>query len=148
MYDSAGREYGASVDGDVAGHFDTIAQHARAGDDAVMSDMCFGHNEASVAYACAAFFGYAAVDNDLFADDVVVAYVAKCFLAFPTKVLGVGADDGSLIDFVVFAHACAADNAGIRHYGASVADDNVFVDVRKGVDGDAFAYFGVGVNVR
>ena len=147
VYDGAGREYGAGVDGDVSGHFDAVAQHAGAYDVAVVSDVSLGHNEAPVAYTCTAFFGDTAVDDDLFADDIVVAYVAVSFLALPTEVLGVGADDGTLVDFVVFAHASTADDACIRHNGASVADDNVFVDVRKGMDGDAFAYFGVGVYV-
>lgn len=146
--DDAGREYGAGVDGDVSGHLDAVAQHTGSHDVAVVSDVCFGQDKATVAYACAAFFGDAAVDDYLFADDIIVTYVAVCLLAFPTEVLGVGADDGSLVDFVVFAHTGAANDAGVGHNGASVADFNICVDVRKGMDGDAFADFGAGVNVR
>lgn len=146
--DDAGREYGAGVDGNVSGHLDAVAQHTGSHDVAVVSDVCFGQDKATVAYACAAFFGDAAVDDYLFADDTIVTYVAVCLLAFPTEVLGVGADDGSLVDFVVFAHTGAANDAGVGHNGASVADFNICVDVRKGMDGDAFADFGAGVNVR
>lgn len=148
VHDDAGREYGAGVDSDIAGYLDSVAKDVGAYDVAVMSDVCFGHDEASVTDACTAFFGDTAVDDDLFADGVVVADVAVCLLAFPTEVLGVGTDDGSLVYFIVFAHTSAADDAGIGHDGASVADDNVFIDVRKGMDGDAFADFGAGVYVR
>lgn len=68
-----------------------------------MADVDGGHYEAVVADGCSFLRVESAIDDDMLADDVVVAYAAERRLVFPAEVLGIGSDDGILVDFVVLA---------------------------------------------
>ena len=112
-----------------------------------MPDMAFGHDEVVIAYACATFGAYAAVDDHILADGVVVADIAECGLSVPAEILRIGADDGALVNAVVLTHACARYDRGIRHYLAPVADLDVLVDICEWVNGDVGAELGRRINV-
>ncbi len=144
---SVRRKYGAFVDYSVAGYGDAVAEDAFAHDVRVVAYMAVCHDEASVADACTALAGDAAVDYDMFADDVIVADIAICLLAFPSEILRVGAYDCTLVDFVAAAHARASDDACIGHDLAVVADLDVGVDIGESVNGDVVAEFGARVDV-
>lgn len=145
--DNSRRENHTFVNHGVAGNGHAVAYHAFALDAGVVAYMGLGHDERVAAYAGASFGTDAAVDDHMLADHVVVADVAEGLFAVPAEVLGVGADYGVLIDFVVLAHAGASDNACVGHYLAAVADLHIGVDIGEGMDGDALSYFGRGVDV-
>ena len=134
-------EHRARVDADVAGKLDAVAEDAFVGYRAVVADVRLGHDEAFVADAGGTALVDAAVDDDMLADGDFVAGDAVGAGALPAEILRVGADDGTLVNFVVGAEACAAENGGVRHYFAAVADLDILVDVCEGVDCDVFADF-------
>lgn len=103
-------EHRAGVYTDVTGELDGVAEDAFVGYGAVVADVCLGHDEAFVADAGGAALVDAAVDDDVFADGDLVAGDAVGLGAFPAEVLRVGADNGTLINFVVCSEACAAEN--------------------------------------
>ena len=89
---------------------------------------------------------YASVDNHMFAYNGIVSNRAESFVAFPSEILRVGSDNGSLIYFYFLAKCSAADNGSVRHDSAAIADNSVGVNKSKWMYGDVFADFGGGVN--
>ena len=80
----------------------------------------------------AAFCGGAAVDGDVLADAVIVAYDDACLASLlEMKILRGSSDDGVLIDNVVASHLSAFQNRGVRHDDAVVTNFNAFLDVGK-----------------
>lgn len=134
--DDIRRQDRAFVDENVSGDCHSIAEHAAANDLAVVSDMAVCADEAVRADGCSPLVVDAAVDDDVLTDDGVVAHEAVSVLSFPAEVLGIGAYDGTLVDFYVFSKCCAMDNACVWHDLAAVANDDVAVDKCEGMDCD------------
>lgn len=131
----------------VAGKGDAVADNCFAFDLAVVAYVRVGHDEAVVADNGCACGAYAAVNDDMFADNRVIADMAVGRFSFPSEILRVGSDNGALIYFSVAAYRSSAHHRNVWHYLALVADFNVGIDEGEGVDGNVLAYFGRGVNV-
>ncbi len=112
-----------------------------------MANVGFRRYEAVVAYYGAARRPYASVYDYVLAYYVIVAYGTVAFVAFPAEILRVGAYYGSLIDFVVASHACAADYARVGHYLAVVAYFHIGVNERERVNCNVVAYLCRRVNM-
>ena len=130
------------VDKDITCNLDSVTEHTGTDNVGVVTDVGFGKDETVVANSCAAIGVDAAVDDDLLADDVVVSDIALGLFTRPAEVLGVGTNDGTLIDFVVFAYACSRVDGHVGHDFTSLPYLYIGIDVGKGVDGDTIGNFG------
>jgi hypothetical protein len=100
---------GPLFDGDVSGECGGVGHDDVVADEAVVSDMCVGHDEAMTAdlRELAAFDG-AAMDGDVFADLVMVADLEASGFTFVGKILRAHADDGEREDAIVAAELCGS----------------------------------------
>ena len=105
------------------------------------------NDDVVIADAGAPFGADTAVDDHMLAEGVVVADVAIGGFAVPAEYLGIGADDGALVNTVVLTHACAGNHRCIRHDLASVAYLHIFVDKGEGVNCNVVAELGRRINM-
>ena len=82
------------------------------------------------------------MDGAEFPEIIVVADFDGGVLPVEFEVLGDAADDGMMEHVVVLAHAHSRQDAGVGMDMAAVADDDVLVDVGKGIDDDVGTQLG------
>lgn len=105
ILDDAGREDDAILDEAVAGNLRTIAENTAVAHLGVVADMGTFHEHVVVAENGLAATMGGTVDDDILADDVVVAQDTLRLLATELKVLRQGADDAALVHLIILAHA-------------------------------------------
>ena len=105
VHEHGSADDGVVVDDDLSGKLGGIADDTVVTDGGIVGHVDALHQQVVVAHYGAAFCGGAAVDGDVLADAVVVAYLGGGFLAPEFQILGHGSDDGAGEDFVVVADA-------------------------------------------
>jgi hypothetical protein len=131
----------------VAGHSDAVAEHAFAVKLAVMPHVAVGHNEIEIAYDRTFGRFKSAVDDYMLTNHIVIADDAMSLSSFPSEILRVGTDHGSLIHFVSAAHTRTVHDTRVWHYLAAVTYDYIFIYIGKRVDCDVLAYPGRGIDM-
>ena len=106
-----------------------------------MRDVTALHQEVVVANNGLPTFVSSAVDDHIFANDVVVANDEFGLGAIVIKVLWNGSEHRTLKDLVVVSHSSACKNTGKGIDNAVVANDNIVFDVGEGI------YFAVVTNL-
>ena len=104
VYQGRAAEYAEVVDLHFAGYLDRIAEHHMIAYLRVMADMGLSHDEGVVADDGGAVLVYGPVDDDVFADGVVVTYHHARCIAFPAEVLWRGCDDATFVEVAVSAN--------------------------------------------
>lgn len=141
------RQYGACLNLYVTGNGNTVANHTLGCHVGIMTYMTVGHHEAVVAHLGTALRIYAAIDDYMFANHGVIAYGAIRRVAFPTEILRVGPDNGTLVYLDLTTKRSAMDYRGIRHDFTAVANHGVrHLYMQTGVP-SRLAKLGLGVDI-
>ena len=125
----------------VAGNLTAISEDAIVAHFGVVRDVTALHQEVVVANNGLSTFVSSAVDDYIFANDVVVANDEFGLGAIVIKVLWNGSEHRTLKDLVVVSHSSASKNTGKGIDNAVVANDNIIFDVGEGI------YFAVVTNL-
>lgn len=83
----------------------------------------------------------------MFAYHCIVTYLASCFLPFPTEILRVGTDYGTLVNSYVAAKRRAMDNACVGHDFTTVTDHCIAVNESERMNGHILSYFRLRVDI-
>lgn len=114
----------------------------------VVADVDVVHEEVAVADDCGCLVLKSASNDDILADAVLVADTHVSTVSYGiAETLRHGTNDGILIDVVVRAEHTTFENAGVGHDDAAVANDNVALDVCKGIYLYVLANLGFWMNV-
>ena len=116
----------------VAGDLRTIAEHAVVAHHRIVADMGAFKQEVMAADLRHAVAVGTTVDNDILADDVVVADLHIRLGATEVEVLRQGSDDGTLVDLVVVTDARAAADGNEGEDDAVVTDLHVVLNIHEG----------------
>lgn len=113
----------------VAGDHDIVGEDVVIADFDIVGEVGMGHEEVAVANDSVAVCLGAAVDGDVFAEGVSMANEDPGLSGgIEGEILGKPADDGTVIDDVVFTHGDATANFGLGSDAAAGADGDVFLD--------------------
>lgn len=132
---------GEAGDDDVVGDFDVAAEGGAVGedtvvaDDGVVGDVGVGE-EVVVGSDDGGFLFGAAVDSDVFAEDVAVADDDGGWFALVFEVLGPLADGGEGVELVVRTDGGVAVDDDVAVEFAAIAEGDVGIDHTKGADFD------------
>ena len=129
------------ADAAVASYLYGIADDAVVADFGVVADMGLRHDEGMASDACGRAGMNAAVDDDVFADAVVIADYHFGLVAFPAEVLRIGGNYRTFVDDIAGAYSGARKDACVRTDVAAVAYYGVFIDEGECVDTDIIANF-------
>ena len=88
-----------------------------------------------------------AVDDDILANGIVVADSQSSGFTLVVEVLRLGTEDSPLKDPVVFSHDRSRQYTGVWIYHTVVTDDNIFVDIGKGMYGYVVSNHRFGIDV-
>ena len=91
---------------------------------------------------------YAAVDNHVLADTVVVSDFHKRIFTFPTEVLRGGGNHTTVVESVVFTDSCTRADAYVQADHTSLSDFHIVINICECIDCDVISNFGVGMNKR
>ena len=81
----------------------------------------------------------APVNDDVFADDNIVADFTEGGVPLIAEILRLGRDNGTLEDAAVVAHARSRHKGSVGENLAVVADLDILVDESEGIDGNVLA---------
>ena len=116
----------------VAGDLRTIAEHAVVAHHRIVADMGSFEQEVMAADLRHAVAVGTSVDDDILADDVVVADLHIRLGATEAEVLRQGSDDGALMDLVALTDARAVADGDEGEDDAVVTDLHVVLDIHEG----------------
>lgn len=146
MLDDGRGEDGAIVDLAVTGHLGAVAEDTLVANLRIVGDVGTLHEEVVVANDGLTIGMGGTVDDDILAEDVVVANLQNALLAAEVEVLRQCSDDGTLMDFIAAAHAGAAQNADEGEDDATVANFHIVLDVNEWEYLAALTYLGLGAD--
>ena len=132
ILDDGAGEDGAIVDLTVAGNLHTIAKYAIVANDGVVTDVGTLHKEVAVADLGHTSLVGTTVDDDILADDIVVADLHIRLGTTEIEVLRQGGDDGALVDLVVLADARAVADTDEGEDDTVVAYLDIVLDIDEG----------------
>ena len=132
IFDDATGVDDAVGDVTVAGNLRSIAEDALVAHHRIVRDVGAFHEEIVVADDGLPTGVGGAVDDDVLANDVIVADDELGLLTTEVEVLRQGSDDGSLVHLVVAAHAGAVEDAHEGEDDAVVADDDIVFNIDEG----------------
>ncbi len=112
-----------------------------------MADVSLRHNEGIASDTCGTAGIDRPIDDDVFADSVVVTDFHEAVVAFPSEILRSGSDYRPLENLVVVADTRSGADYRIRADMAVVANHNVAFDIDKRVDDHIVADSCIGIDI-
>jgi len=152
ILDDGAGEDGAIVDLTIARNLHTIAKHAVVANDGVVTDVGTLQKEVAVANLGHTSLVGTTVDDDILADDIVVANLHIRLGATEIEVLWQSSDDGALVDLVVLTDARAVADRDEGEDDTVVAYLYIVLDIDEGeyltvvADFRLWAYLSFGTN--
>ena len=116
----------------VAGNLRTIAEHAVVAHHRIVADVGSFEQEVMATDLRHAVAVGTTVDDDILADDVVVADLHIRLSATEVEVLRQGSDDGALMDLVALTDARAVADGDEGEDDTIVADHRIVLDIHEG----------------
>ena len=147
LYNHTAGQNGFAVDVAFAREVAIDAQDTVVVDPAIVTDAGTLHHTDVVADDGFARGMSSAVDDDILANGIVVADSQSSGFTLVVEVLRLGTEDSPLKDPVVFSHDRSRQYTGVWIYHTVVTDDNIFVDIGKGMYGYVVSNHRFGIDV-
>ncbi len=122
------------------GGFDT--QYTVVGYLYIMTEMYSIHQIIFITDFCTLSFVCTAADYYIFSNVVFISDYKQRMFTRILKVLWLGSQYGSMMNFVIMPHAGTVQDTGTRHDNVVVTDFHICFDVSKRLHGYVFAEFG------
>lgn len=137
---------GFFFDGDVSGDGDVVCDGAVVGDGAVVAHMDKGHDVVAIPDDGFVPGSGSPVNGDKFPNKVIVSDFEECFLSGIFAILGVSAEDGTLVDIVSITEDGVGSDRDVGTEDTSVAQNRFWFNDAKRPDLHILSDVGLGAD--